>query len=289
MGNDAGTRKISIQCRCGKKLVGPASAIGRTIMCTACGRQLRLASRSQSAPAKPPRIKIPDQQAEALADLASDVPACPGCGSELSAGAVLCVQCGYDLREGRVISRSSSSNRKTKRKTQFKVRLPRPAILVMALGAPLVIAVIGVGIYFASRKGSTTTAQASVPAVGGPTSRRAARPEPSRDPKDWQISFAAFAASLKAGPDPSGRQHWELSGGPVNLAQDSGKLQWEGELMGRDRRQLTSAARSNAIAEPFGVRFPEVGTLPEPFWVLFAIDESRAEELLKLSYRRIKL
>jgi hypothetical protein len=226
-----------------------------------------------------------------MAELLAESASCENCGASLPADAVLCVQCGFDLRGGPVLSRTAAPEPKKRRKKGSRLALPRPAVLAVAVGVPALIALIGVGMFLASRGGSPIAAQgtgtpavAAVPATAG----RSARPAPSRDPKDWQTSFAAFAACLSSqtvSPGP-GQLKWELRSGPAGFATDSPKIQWEGVLMGRDRRGI--AAVGSEAKRAFGFRFPEAA-LPEPFVVLFAIDEARAPELLKLSYRRVRI
>src|SRR2546430_6353273 len=94
--------KISVQCACGKKLKAPASAVGRKAKCPSCGNVLTI------EPPPPPEPE--DDQLGALYDLADaekdaaranrvdDSPRCPQCAADMAADAVLCVNCGYDLR-----------------------------------------------------------------------------------------------------------------------------------------------------------------------------------------------
>jgi hypothetical protein len=94
--------KISVECACGKKLKAPATAIGRKAKCPACGNVLTI-----EAPPPPP---VEDDALGALYDLADaekdaaksnqvdDSPRCPQCAAEMAPSAVLCVNCGYDVR-----------------------------------------------------------------------------------------------------------------------------------------------------------------------------------------------
>jgi len=93
---------ISVLCACGKKLKAPASAVGRKARCPKCGNVLTI-----EAPPPPP---VEDDALGALYDLADaekdaahsnqvdDSPRCPKCAASMSPDAVLCVNCGYDLR-----------------------------------------------------------------------------------------------------------------------------------------------------------------------------------------------
>src|SRR5262245_37012093 len=96
---------ISVQCACGKKLKAPASAVGRKAKCPACGNVVT------TAPPPPPPAPMPEDDplagmyelAEAEKQAAHtnqivDSPRCPKCGADMGTGAVLCVNCGYDMR-----------------------------------------------------------------------------------------------------------------------------------------------------------------------------------------------
>ena len=131
---------IHVMCPCGKKLKAPATAAGKKARCPACGNTLVIApgegladapampppiARSKPpaatpppmpkpAQSAPPAIGIPEEEQDnsldamyTLAEQARTVPeptavgSCPQCKSPLAAGAVLCVNCGYDVRTGR--------------------------------------------------------------------------------------------------------------------------------------------------------------------------------------------
>src|SRR3954453_22236198 len=94
---------ISVHCECGKKLKAPATAVGRKAKCPACGNVLVITP-------PPPPEPVEDDGLGALYDLANaeqsaaasnqvdDSPRCPKCAAEMGTGAVLCVNCGYDMR-----------------------------------------------------------------------------------------------------------------------------------------------------------------------------------------------
>jgi hypothetical protein len=96
----AGT--ISVQCKCGKKLKAPATAVGKKAKCPKCGNVLTV-----TPPPPPPD----DDSLDALYDLAAAgeqaaaqeqlAPRCPSCMREMAPGAVLCTNCGYDTRSGK--------------------------------------------------------------------------------------------------------------------------------------------------------------------------------------------
>lgn len=70
-------------CDCGKSLNVTRLAPGQRVMCPGCGSELT----------------VPDNAAgRELIDASGDP--CPACGAALSHGAVICVQCGTDLKSG---------------------------------------------------------------------------------------------------------------------------------------------------------------------------------------------
>jgi hypothetical protein len=219
-----------------------------------------------------------------MAELETGSHACENCGARLPAGAVLCVQCGYDIRQGGVLGRTAPHQGRKKRKKPPWLRFgARNPVTFVALGAPLLV---GLGVFVAFRGGGLpSTPENRTRAVGS------TRPlEPSRDQKDWRTSFVAFAANLTAQyvTGRSGRSTLEVRSGSVGWEEDGGKIQWEGVLLGRDRRPIASAAAPESPQDAFGFRMPD-SALPEPFVVLFAIDASQAPELLKLGYRRVRI
>jgi len=239
-------------------------------------------------------VASPAQHESAPATHAADSLACENCGESLPANAVLCVHCGYDLRQGQVLSRTPATKEKKSAKNRKGPRLavPKPAIVAIAAGA---LVLIGAGLFFALRGGSPSgkqpTADQGPGTAAAVSSARVVRPDSSRDPKDWQSSFPAFAAnfSVQELRDSSGRPRWALRSGQISLAQDAAPIRWEGVLMGRDRRSIVSSARSDVPRQAVGFGFPELAALPDPFAILFSIDENRAADLLKLSYRWVRI
>ena len=74
---------ITFHCpHCNQQLEAPPEMAGTEIICPACNEQF-------TAP------KGFGGQTEAAA--------CPGCGAQLAADAVLCIQCGFDTRSGKKI------------------------------------------------------------------------------------------------------------------------------------------------------------------------------------------
>src|SRR5262245_23687938 len=119
MSNNPQPNKISIRCQCGKRLTGPASAIGKSIVCPACGRRLHL-SRPEPVPAQPvppspPPPRRSAQSQPALQDaLDADSTRCENCGANMPEGAVLCVECGYHMEQGEVLTRTAAAKGKKK-------------------------------------------------------------------------------------------------------------------------------------------------------------------------------
>src|SRR5687768_8188919 len=93
-------------CSCGKKLKAPASAVGKKAKCPKCGNVLTV------APPPPPPEE--DNSLDALYDLAQESeqhaaqqqmnPRCPSCMREMTPGAVVCTNCGYDTRKGKTLA-----------------------------------------------------------------------------------------------------------------------------------------------------------------------------------------
>jgi hypothetical protein len=109
---------ISVTCDCGKRLKAPAAAAGKRARCPACGNEHVLPAPASAPPADPFDESGPSNAAPqhddhdpfgALDELANqeNAPAaqsgavhCPQCRSDMTGGAVLCVNCGYDTRTG---------------------------------------------------------------------------------------------------------------------------------------------------------------------------------------------
>lgn len=110
---------IAVQCgSCRKRFAAKDKLAGRKIKCPQCGRVLTIpkprpgpeAARQATEPpddyavASPPAGEMGSSTAGTAGGTgrAPDTePKCASCGASLKAGAVLCVQCGYDLRTGK--------------------------------------------------------------------------------------------------------------------------------------------------------------------------------------------
>ncbi|HPD14853.1 MAG TPA: hypothetical protein PLE19_07885 [Planctomycetota bacterium] len=80
---------IKFQCECGKHLSAKDGSEGKRAKCPACGRLVTVPSSG---------FRLEGGEAAPAAGAARN--ACPGCHQELAEGAVICVQCGFDLRTG---------------------------------------------------------------------------------------------------------------------------------------------------------------------------------------------
>lgn len=102
---------IRVKCSCGKALNIPDAAAGKTVKCPGCGKALKAPGGGPAAAATPTPAAAPapaaspalSQMDELLAEEGLDQiveAVCPVCRSEMKAGAVLCVKCGYHKEEG---------------------------------------------------------------------------------------------------------------------------------------------------------------------------------------------
>jgi ribosomal protein S27AE len=121
----AGENSITVVCSCGKKLKAPATSAGKKARCPACGATVLLnplaaaSPRSPAAPrpAAPSRVTAPveleDDGLDAMYELAAqensaaplaDSARCPQCQSVMADGALLCTNCGYNVRTGKAMA-----------------------------------------------------------------------------------------------------------------------------------------------------------------------------------------
>jgi ribosomal protein L40E len=152
---------ISVLCGCGKKLKAPATAVGRKAKCPSCGNVLTI-----EAPPPPPPQEQEDDPFGALYDLAEaekkaaatnqidDSSRCPKCGASMGSGAVLCVNCGYDLRGKKAIPSAApqkpvvdyASSKSTAKKS--KDRMAPDGSIWIGLLVSIALAIVGGIIYF---------------------------------------------------------------------------------------------------------------------------------------------
>jgi Zn ribbon nucleic-acid-binding protein len=82
--------------QCGHQLQAPDSAVGRQGRCPKCRSTFTIQAPTFAAPASPP----PAPATAGPPPITPDIAGCPACRAALQPGAVLCVNCGYDLRIG---------------------------------------------------------------------------------------------------------------------------------------------------------------------------------------------
>jgi len=107
---------IAFDCpQCLQALEAPESLAGEVIKCPACDQDIRIPKPAvwvqdaavpagkQAAAGTAPAAKKPQAAGGASAGIAAAPRAgkCPGCAAPLAPKAVICINCGYDLRTGR--------------------------------------------------------------------------------------------------------------------------------------------------------------------------------------------
>ncbi len=94
---------IRVTCQCGASFQAKDALAGKRVKCPKCGQPLSIpAPRAPAGPA-PLEDLLEDAHVEEAA-----VPRCPECRAELKPGAVLCVNCGFDLKAGKRLKTSRS-------------------------------------------------------------------------------------------------------------------------------------------------------------------------------------
>lgn len=107
---------IRVACQCGQRFAAEERLAGRTLKCPKCGQPLKIPHPKQPKPELP--RSEPLGQRDAVADLLDEagmdgsIPVegaiqenrCPGCGSPMPPGAIVCVHCGYSQKLGRKIT-----------------------------------------------------------------------------------------------------------------------------------------------------------------------------------------
>jgi DNA-directed RNA polymerase subunit RPC12/RpoP len=110
---------ISVQCgSCGKRFAAKEKLAGRKVKCPQCGGVLTI-PKPRPAPEAALELPKPDDEYAVTLPPAGETgpstagrvsgterapgtkPKCPSCGASLKPGAVLCVECGYDMRTGK--------------------------------------------------------------------------------------------------------------------------------------------------------------------------------------------
>ena len=109
---------ITVHCNCGKRLKAPASAVGRKAKCPSCGNVMFV-----EAPAPEPvavgvdehsdepydfsdldELAASEAKAAAVAEANDQNARCANCSMVMSRTAAICVNCGYDVRKGKVLT-----------------------------------------------------------------------------------------------------------------------------------------------------------------------------------------
>ena len=173
---------ISVHCPCGKRLKAPAGAAGRKAKCPSCGNVMVV-----EAPPPPPPVldsdvleEVPPEpsldflsnldelaaheaKAAAVAEANDDRIRCPNCLRAMNRGDMLCVNCGYDVRRGKVhnttterpkpasagflgLGKKSDSSKKDKLAPQGSLMLG----IVMSLAFALVASIPWIVVAYAS-------------------------------------------------------------------------------------------------------------------------------------------
>ena len=112
---------IRLKCQCGKALAVKDEMAGKAVKCPGCGQVIRVpapgAGQPQSALATSPKPAASPAQlpstatAGSLQDLFDEegfkqevAAICPVCKAEMTAGAVLCTKCGYNIETGESVT-----------------------------------------------------------------------------------------------------------------------------------------------------------------------------------------
>ena len=169
---------------------------GQTIDCPECAAEINIP--------ESPRLQLKQQPKPARA--------CPNCGSAFPADAILCVQCGYDTRTGRVLRAQQSTPRQT--------RKPKGIIWGIA-GATVAIGIVLAVVVSNSRpKPSPQSSQSSQPASPASAGDREPDTPPApRSSKPESSSTRASASSFQAPASIKGSIHIVFEGYDLPLKQ----------------------------------------------------------------------
>lgn len=107
---------ITVKCQCGKSLKVKDQLAGKAVKCPGCSQVVKVPAAgaapatptpAPAAPVQPAPMQPASPAANQMADLFDEegfgtqvAAACPACGSEMPAGAVLCTKCGYHTQAG---------------------------------------------------------------------------------------------------------------------------------------------------------------------------------------------
>jgi uncharacterized membrane protein YhaH (DUF805 family) len=115
---------IKVTCACGQSFAANDSLAGKRVKCPKCAQPLQIPAASAPGvaqpmgPARPQTPQMPAGPAQPSgASLFDEIglkaqaagPTCPNCRASMPANAILCVQCGYNMKLGRQIQTVSTS------------------------------------------------------------------------------------------------------------------------------------------------------------------------------------
>ena len=100
---------IRVSCQCGKALNVQDAMAGKAVKCPGCGKVIRVPG-GQGAPAAAAPAAAQPIIDNTMSDMFDEegfgtevAAACPSCGKEMAANAVLCTKCGYHKETGQVM------------------------------------------------------------------------------------------------------------------------------------------------------------------------------------------
>lgn len=109
---------IRFRCDCGHAIKVPGAYAGKRVKCPKCGAALKVPAAAAPAPAF---VEAPDSDvsllAQQLEEMGMEAPPppstgptrCVNCGKQLSAGARICITCGYDQQTGQGLTTSKAA------------------------------------------------------------------------------------------------------------------------------------------------------------------------------------
>lgn len=101
--------RITVECKCGKRLKAPVSAAGKKAKCPGCGNVLVIEAPPPAHDDSLADIYSLAADAEQASTRAASGPSCPGCGSSIEPAAVLCTSCGFNLKTGKQTAMATAS------------------------------------------------------------------------------------------------------------------------------------------------------------------------------------
>lgn len=121
---------IPVACQCGQQFSAPDNLAGRTVQCPKCGAGLAIPHpQAQVAPAPNPLGGMPGVPAGMDPNAAAGGVQCPSCFSVMPGGAVMCIECGYNVTTGEQVESVSYVEQDTK---NAAVSTPTEQMLAMA-------------------------------------------------------------------------------------------------------------------------------------------------------------